>query len=1207
MHIKQVIIRGFKTYKDQVSLAEDFHPGVNVVVGFNGSGKSNFFNAILFVISDHFGALRQETRRSLLHEGAGPAVLTAFVELVFDNTDRRMPIDRDDVRIRRTIGAKKDDYSLDGKNATKTEVFNLLESCGFTKSNPYYIVQQGKISELTLMDDKRRLELIKEISGATVYDDRRAESQKLLEEVHARRQKTEDIIKVVADRIKNLEEEQRELVEYQQLEKQRRCLEYELTDRDWRTAQERIETLEADRRDAAAQLHEVQREAAELRSKLGDMEAECQQAAAQRQRVSTEREEAERLRAAQLDELTRARLEFGDESKRSEDAGKARAELQDEAKRLQAECRQVEVELEQQRPALTEEIARRSELVQRKQVCEAQRGQLLAKQGRGTQYSSVQQRNKALKEEVARRAARRDRAAQQLQESQGDLRKCEAGTQSNLKAAKARRADAERLEQELSGKVGQELAHVSEQLEGWAERRRLLMQDREKLARTKEDAERQVSQLSARLESTMPRAQRNALNEVRRWAAKQGLEGSVYGTLLESIEVPAAYCIAAESTAGGSIFNLLVKDDTIAGQIVSFVRKGSLGSIVCTPLNQLESRPRQYPMISGGKPLVDVINCPDWAVPAVQQVFGRTVVCSNLELCDEVSRKHGLDAITLDGDKVSSRGTLTGGYQDPSRFIRLTYSDKMRQAKAQITTILPQLTEIENKAQEAYTQLDELHGRRRALQDERGQKRAQLLAAAEAMREAEGMSSRQEEAIRRHRERCSDLQAQVAECEAAIQGMESEMQTSSLGDLTSEEEASVQRLSAELRTLEQSLEASGEQCHQLQRDLKGREQHLQDFLRTRLHEIEAELRRDAQADHDERLQERRKVSERLEREHEEASSKLGALVRQLSEADDGLAAAKNSAEGLQAEEQRLQAKMAQFTGHLDEIVLKVNNLVKKKGEADEKLRSLTIVSADMGKYKQMSAQQLMKNLGTTNKALSKFEHVNKKAIDQFTTFTDQLEELQSKKAVIDESRESVEQFMAKVDEQKDETLRQTLTEVDKHFQSIFSELVRGGVAKLRMVTAEDVPDDDGADDSMGVPVVDFAKGVRIEVSFTGQSSSFLTMQQLSGGQKTVVAIALIFAIQRLEPAPFYLFDEIDAALDTQYRTAIARLIARDAKNAQMVITTFRPEIIETADRFYRVYQKNRVSRIECVPREEAKKVIEDQTRLENIDDSAGRA
>jgi len=224
----------------------------------------------------------------------------------------------------------------------------------------------------------------------------------------------------------------------------------------------------------------------------------------------------------------------------------------------------------------------------------------------------------------------------------------------------------------------------------------------------------------------------------------------------------------------------------------------------------------------------------------------------------------------------------------------------------------------------------------------------------------------------------------------------------------------------------------------------------------------------------------------------------------------------------------------------------------------------------------------------------KFEHVNKKAIDQFATFTDQLHELEYKRNKIDESRESIQSFIKQVDAQKEETLLQTLQQINQHFQEIFSELVRGGMAKLRMLQPDDVIDDDMED-------ADQKRGVRIEVSFTGQNTSFLTMAQLSGGQKTVVAIALIFSIQRLEPAPFYLFDEIDAALDTQYRTAVARLIARDAKNAQMVITTFRPEIIETADRVYRVYQKNRVSRVECVHRQEAKRVIEEQTRLEKLD------
>mmetsp|Transcript_27820 Transcript_27820/g.55623 ORF Transcript_27820/g.55623 Transcript_27820/m.55623 type:complete len:192 (+) Transcript_27820:2-577(+) len=189
--------------------------------------------------------------------------------------------------------------------------------------------------------------------------------------------------------------------------------------------------------------------------------------------------------------------------------------------------------------------------------------------------------------------------------------------------------------------------------------------------------------------------------------------------------------------------------------------------------------------------------------------------------------------------------------------------------------------------------------------------------------------------------------------------------------------------------------------------------------------------------------------------------------------------------------------------------------------------------------------------------------------------------------------EAIEGFIKSFDEQKDEILQRTFDQVERHFSAVFADLVRGGVARLRMVQQADGLDDEG----------DAPGGVRIEVSFSGgEGAALSTMSQLSGGQKTVVAIALIFAIQRLEPAPFYLFDEIDAALDSQYRATVARLIQREAKRAQMVITTFRPEIIEVADQFYRVQQVNRVSHIECVAQPEARRVIEEQTRLERPGD-----
>mmetsp|Transcript_29038 Transcript_29038/g.66771 ORF Transcript_29038/g.66771 Transcript_29038/m.66771 type:complete len:1201 (-) Transcript_29038:82-3684(-) len=1199
MRIKQVIIRGFKTYKDQTSLDEDFHPGVNVVVGFNGSGKSNFFNAIMFVISDKYSTLRAETRKSLMHEGSGPAVLTAFVEIVFDNAERRMPIDHDEVRVRRTIGVKKDDYTLDGKHATRAEVFNLLESCGFTKSNPYYIVQQGKVSELTLMSDKARLDLIKEVSGASVYDERKAESDKILDEIATRRQKTDEIIDTVSQRIRNLEEERKDLVEFQKLERQRRALDFELTDRELRTSQERAEALEAERREAGVHLLEAQREASVLTAKANEAEGEVLQIEREKQRFGSERDEAERLHTSRLEELTRARFELEEEQKRATTVAKQRKDLDTEVVNLQKEIATTSKDLSDARPQMQVMQAKKNELLKSKQVQEAKRDQLIAKQGRRSQYTTVAQRNKALAAELKRREARQEECQKALQECEDQIQKSEKGLREVAAAGQARRKEIKKHEEGLGMDLGPDLKRLGERLEKCAEERRLLLQQRERGSKDKVECERQVAHFQNRIDGTVPRPQRNALTEVKKWLQANGYEGSVYGTLLDNIQVPQTYAIAVESTAGGAIFNLLVKDDDIAAEIITQVRKNNWGSIVCTPLNQLSVKPVKYPNTTGVKALVDVIDCPEAIRPAVSQVFGRTVVCSSLELCDEISRQYGLDTITLDGDKVSSRGTLTGGYQDPARFTRLTNSAKLRQVKAQLEKLNTALEETAERERKFSADLEELQGERRRLMDRRGELRGLLARASESEQDAEAQAARLREAIARQAERKAELLSAIEEGNAAATALRDEMQTTTLSGLSADEQEQLEVLTKQLKDACAELEDAAEKCHSAQRELQSKESHLQDFLKQRLSEVQAELLRDGQQDYQEHLQEREKLAARMEREYSEVANNLEACAAKLDELEKHLRRRKAEHEALQAEEQKMQNNAAQCSAKLDEVVMRINTLTKKRSEADEKLRSLSVVSADMERYKEFSIPQIMSELDATNKKLQNFRHVNKKAIDQFTTFTDQLHELEAKRLEITESQDAIKTFMQRVDEQREATLLHTLEQIDRHFRGIFSELVHEGVGKLCLLRSNDeAPEEEpGAGPAAGDPL----RGVRVEVSFTGQSTSFLTMSQLSGGQKTVVALALIFAIQRLEPAPFYLFDEIDAALDTQYRTSVARLIARDAKQAQMVITTFRPEIIEVANRFYRVYQKNRVSRIDTVQKPEARRVIEEQTRLERPD------
>ncbi|CRK20397.1 hypothetical protein BN1708_017805, partial [Verticillium longisporum] len=243
MYIKQIIIQGFKSYKDQTAI-EPFSPGTNVIVGRNGSGKSNFFAAIRFVLSDNYNQMSREERQGLLHEGSGSAVMSAYVEIIFDNSDDRFPTGGKELILRRTIGSKKDEYSLDRKVVTKNDVINLLEAAGFSRSNPYYIVPQGRVSALTNMKESDRLNLMKEVAGTQVYEARRAESLKIMNDTNNKREKIDELLGYIKERLAELEEEKEELRGFQDKDRDRRCLEYALYYQEQQAFQSQLERIE---------------------------------------------------------------------------------------------------------------------------------------------------------------------------------------------------------------------------------------------------------------------------------------------------------------------------------------------------------------------------------------------------------------------------------------------------------------------------------------------------------------------------------------------------------------------------------------------------------------------------------------------------------------------------------------------------------------------------------------------------------------------------------------------------------------------------------------------------------------------------------------------------------------------------------------------------------------------------------------------------
>lgn len=235
-----------------------------------------------------------------------------------------------------------------------------------------------------------------------------------------------------------------------------------------------------------------------------------------------------------------------------------------------------------------------------------------------------------------------------------------------------------------------------------------------------------------------------------------------------------------------------------------------------------------------------------------------------------------------------------------------------------------------------------------------------------------------------------------------------------------------------------------------------------------------------------------------------------------------------------------------------------------------------------------------------NKKLKKYSHVNKKAYDQYVNFSEQRESLLKRKEELDQGADKVKELVESLDRQKDEAINRTFRGVSAHFKDVFKELVPNGEAELVMRTMidESTETDEEMDDSGDSqsetgkktrfdpknPSVSLYKGIGIKVRFSEVGENYL-MSQLSGGQKALVAMSLIFAIQRCDPAPFYLFDELDQALDSTHRASIANLIQRQANSTenptQFIYSTFRPELVTVANRCYGISHQNKVSWCTC--------------------------
>ena len=1171
MRLKELEIQGFKSFPDRTKIT--IGPGITGVVGPNGSGKSNISDAIRWVMGETSskqlrGAGKME---DVIFGGTQTrgAMGFASVSLTIDNSDHGLAMDADEVTIgRRYYRSGESEYTINGQNVRLKDVYELLLDTGLGRDG-YAIVGQGRIAEIVAAKSNERREIFEEASGIARFRYRKNEAERRLAAAEGNLERLRDILGELEGRVGPLKRDSEKAQKFLEYSATRKSLEITLWVDSIRRAQEavrdqqrRYEAAESDYGRLSKQLDEFDARTEALRAEAQKLMLDVEQAnadiralteagAGRDSALAVLRNESEHARAQIAEaEAERARAGEGAKGIEAETAeheaaiqalraavAKADEQLAGLRGRLNA-LEQQALQSGQRQDVLNAAIARQQEVAT---ACKVQAASLESSLSASqTQLDALRTQAGAAGAAAEKLAAERAAAAEALQKAEENVTRCD-----NIKNGLALKLESRRRQQ---AEAAEALQKADRDRSNTAQRIRIL-----------EDLEKNLDGYQQSVKAVMRAAEARRL---------RGIIGPVAGILT----VRKGYETAIETALGFALQNLVVENERDARAAIAFLKESRAGRATFLPLDTVQGHRFTGPLTGTAEVAADLVEVDARYQNIVDNLLGRIIVVDDLTEASAVAKQlsYRNRIVTLDGQVVNAGGSFTGGSTARSAGV-FTRKQELDELREKLATLDKRRAEAERETSARKAEVDNLAAQVAGAESE-------SVNAASARLRASLELERLDAAVA---EGAAAAQRRKAEIDALTETLQKDKAARAQADNARvAAEAELERYTAELQTLGESSGTLTAEREQITADLGAAQlERLTHEKDIGLHEASLETLRSRSGEAAARARELEASITAANATLEANAAKAEAIERERAEAKDKIAAAEQAIREAnaarlekEAEITRLGQENRALTDERERMGGEMARLAERRAAAEAERDDtaaklweeyqLTENEAKAQCVEFTTVTELRRQVAEVRGKIRALGNVNVGAIDEYKEVKERYDFLKAQVGDVERSKAELTRMIAELCQEMEEMFKKSFQEINRNFGRIFRELFGGGRARLYLSDEGNILD----------------SGIEIEVSPPGKV--IRNLSALSGGEQALVAISIYFAILEVNPSPFCILDEIEAALDDVNVTRYAQYLRRMTERTQFIVITHRRGTMEAADVLYGVtMQEDGVSKL----------------------------